>query len=184
MKLVVGLGNPGPKYAGTRHNVGFEVVDRLAARWRVGLGREQFHGWFGQTDVDAERVGVLKPTTWMNRSGQAVAAAVQFFKLGASDLVVIVDDLALPLGKLRMRASGSSGGHNGLQDIIERLGSEAWARVRVGIGEAEGVTSQYVLSKFSEDERAVINGALDRAADMIECWVRRGPESAMNDYNG
>lgn len=184
MKLVVGLGNPGPKYAGTRHNVGFEVVDRLAARWRVDMSREQFHGWFGQADVDADRVGLLKPTTWMNRSGRAVAAAVQFFKLGPTDLVVVVDDLALPLGKLRMRTSGSAGGHNGLQDIIERLGSDAWARIRIGIGQAEGLGAQYVLSRFSEQEQATMTIAFDRAADMVECWVRQGPESAMNKFNG
>ncbi len=192
MKLVVGLGNPGPKYAGTRHNVGFEVVDRLARRWGADLSGERFHGWFGQADVstpgaaagDVERVALLKPTTFMNRSGQAVSAAVRFYKLAATDVMVVVDDLALLPGKLRIRADGSAGSHNGLQDIIDRLGSQDWPRMRLGIGDAVGIPAQYVLGRFSEDDLALMNGAYDRATDAVVCWVKEGLAAAMNKYNG
>ncbi|GMU35930.1 MAG: aminoacyl-tRNA hydrolase [Phycisphaerae bacterium] len=184
MKLVVGLGNPGPKYAGTRHNVGFDVVDRLARRWRVDLSAEKFHAWFAVTDVGEERVGLMKPTTFMNRSGQAVAAATRFYQLSPADLMVVVDDLALPPGKIRIRSEGSAGSHNGLTDIIERLGRQDWPRLRIGIGPAEGIGAQYVLSRFAEDERATMEEALDRAADAVECWLKEGVATAMNRYNG
>ncbi len=183
MKLIVGLGNPGPKYAGTRHNVGFNVVDELAARWQIGMGAEKFHGWFGVGEFRGERVGLLKPTTYMNRSGQAVLAAGQFYKLELADLMVVVDDHALPLGRIRIRKSGSSGGHNGLEDIVTRLGSDAWCRLRVGIGEPVGDAKNFVLGGYEESERPVINASIKRAADAVECWVSEGPDQAMNKYN-
>lgn len=182
--MIVGLGNPGPKYAGTRHNVGFDVVDRLAARWRVDFSVEKFHAWFGSVDVFGERVVLLKPTTWMNRSGQSVLAAGRFYKLDLADMIVIADDLALPLGRLRMRRDGSSGGHNGLGDVMERIGSDAWCRLRVGIGEPLGDPATYVLRRFGDKETPVIEAAVKSAADAIECWIREGPSEAMNQYNG
>ncbi len=183
MKLIVGLGNAGPQYVGTRHNVGFEVVDILASRWRVSLGSEKFHGWFGQADVGGERVALLKPTTLMNRSGQAVVAAGRFYKLELADLLVIADDLALPLGRLRMRAGGSSGSHKGLQDIIDRVGSDAWCRLRIGIGEALGDAAAYVLSCFDKTEQAIMDRATERAADAGECWIENGAELTMTRFN-
>lgn len=181
--MIVGLGNPGPKYAGTRHNVGFDVVDELARRWQIGMGAEKFHGWFGVGEFRGERVGLLKPTTYMNRSGQAVLAAGQFYKLELADLMVVVDDLALPVGKIRIRKSGSSGGHNGLEDIVARVGSDAWCRLRIGIGEKVGDPKVYVLSTFDEMEKPVIRTATAKAADAVECWVAEGPDQAMNRYN-
>ena len=183
MKLIVGLGNPGPKYAGTRHNVGFDVLDELASRWQIGMGAEKFHGWFGLGAFQGERVGLLKPTTYMNRSGQAVLATGQFYKLELQDLMVVVDDHALPLGKLRIRKSGSSGGHNGLEDIVVRLGSDDWCRLRIGIGEKIGDPKVFVTSPFDEMERPVIKVSIGRAADAVECWVRLGPDQAMNKFN-
>ena len=183
MKLIVGLGNPGPKYAGTRHNAGFDVVDELAKRWFIGIGAEKFHGWFGVGEFRGERVGLLKPTTYMNRSGQAVLAAGQFYKLELADLLVVVDDHALPVGKLRIRKSGSSGGHNGLEDIVTRLGTEDWCRLRMGIGEKFGDPKVFVLTPFGESEKPVIKAAIAKAADAVECWVGEGPDQAMNKFN-
>lgn len=184
MKLIVGLGNPGPQYAGTRHNVGFDVVDVLASRWNVSLTVEKFHGWFGQSRIGDERIALLKPTTFMNRSGRAALAAGRFYKLEVSSLLVIADDLALPLGRLRMRASGSGGGHNGLEDIIERLGTEAWCRLRIGIGPPVGVPTVYVLGRFDEQQEAVMRRARQRGADAVECWIEDGVELAMTRFNG
>ena len=183
MKLIVGLGNPGPKYAGTRHNVGFDVVDELAGRWHIGMGAEKFHGWFGVGEFRKERVALLKPTTYMNRSGQAILAAGQFYKLELTELMVVVDDHALPLGRIRIRTSGSSGGHNGLEDIVTRLGSDAWCRLRIGIGEPVGDMKDYVLSGYEESEKPVIKEGIVRAADAAECWVVEGPDQAMNRFN-
>ncbi|MBI4717828.1 MAG: aminoacyl-tRNA hydrolase [Planctomycetes bacterium] len=184
MKLVVGLGNPGPKYAGTRHNIGFDVVDRLAARWNVSLRTEKFHAWFGDGDLRGVRAALLKPTTYMNRSGQAVVGALRFYQATAADLVVISDDLALPLGRLRMRGGGSSGCHLGLQDIIERLGTDQWCRLRLGIGAAVGRAADYVLDRFDPPEAELVVRVVDRAADAIECWLEHGPDTAMTRYNG
>ena len=184
MKLIVGLGNVGPQYAGTRHNVGFDVVDVLSMRWDIALGVEKFHGWFGTGRIGSQTVVVLKPTTLMNRSGRAVLAAGRFYKLEWEQLLVVSDDLALPLGRLRMRAGGSAGSHRGLQDIISRVGSDAWCRLRIGIGEPIGDASAYVLGRFCEDERSVVQSARDRAADAVESWVEHGVDLTMTRFNG
>ena len=184
MRLIVGLGNAGPQYAGTRHNVGFGVIDALAARWRVELNTEKFHGWFAQAEFRGERVVLLEPTTFMNRSGRAVTAAGRFYKLELSDLLIVCDDLALPVGRLRMRTSGSAGSHNGLQDIIDQVGGEDWCRLRIGIGERVGDGAGYVLSRFSREEEPIIERAVDRAAQAAECWITDGPETAMTRFNG
>ena len=183
MKLVVGLGNPGSNYAGTRHNVGFDVVDRLASRWNVSFGVEKFHAWFAKGEIREEPVVLLKPTTMMNRSGRAVLAAGRFYKLEVDELLVISDDLALPPGRLRMRQGGSAGSHNGLQDIVDRLGSDAWCRLRIGIGEPIGNSSSYVLSRFSPEESEIMDRAKERGADAVECWIDKGPEPTMTRYN-
>ena len=184
MKLIVGLGNPGPQYAGTRHNVGFDVLTRLAVRWNIDLTAEKFHASFGLGDAAGERVVLLKPTTFINRSGRAVVAAGRFYKLELERLLVIADDLALPLGRLRMRAGGSSGSHNGLQDVIDRLGTNDWCRLRIGIGAARSNPTAYVLGRFDASEEIVIEQARERAADAVECWIQHGVESAMTRFNG
>ena len=183
MKLIVGLGNPGPQYTGTRHNVGFEVVDELGRRHGISLGREKFHAWHGLGRIAGERVLLLKPTTYMNRSGRAVAAAGRFHKLELDDLLVIADDLALPTGHLRLRARGSAGSHKGLQDIIERVSSEEWCRLRIGIGAAPGSGTSHVLGHWGAEEEELMQRAYTRAADAVTCWVEQGPERAMNRFN-
>lgn len=184
MKLIVGLGNPGKNYEGTRHNVGFDVIDELARRWDMRLTSEKFHAWFDKGSVKQEGAVLLKPTTWMNRSGQAVLAAGRFYKLELEDLLVVADDMALPVGRIRMRASGSSGKHNGLQSIIDQLGSDQWCRLRTGIGEPVGNPSQFVTSRFDEADEKTMKRSRVRAADAIECWVEHGPELTMTRFNG
>jgi len=184
VKLIVGLGNPGKQYEGTRHNVGFAVIDVLAKRWRIDLTTEKFHAWHGTGDVRGERVALMKPTTFMNRSGQAVQAAGRFYKLEVADLLVISDDLALPPGRLRMRANGSSGGHNGLEDVGQRLGGFDWCRLRLGIGEAVGSGAGYVLGRFSADDESLMDIVYQRAADAVECWLENGAELTMTRFNG
>jgi len=155
----------------------------LAGRWRISLAAEKFHGWFGQGEVGGERVALLKPTTLMNRSGQAVMAAGRVYKLELADLLVIADDLALPVGRLRMRAGGSSGSHKGLQDIIDRVADDEWCRLRIGIGEALGDTAGYVLGRFTEAEQDMMERATQKAADAVQCWIENGPELTMTRFN-
>lgn len=185
MKLVVGLGNPGRKYEGTRHNVGYAVLAELARRHAVGSPRASFLGEVLEADLDGTRALLLSPTTYMNQSGASVQAAVGFYKSPLDELLVICDDLNLPLGKLRARSKGSAGGQKGLDDIIRRLGSEEFSRLRIGIGsppvgwEATG----YVLGRFTPDERIEIDRAIPRAADAVVDWAREGIEFCMNRYN-
>ena len=183
MKAIVGLGNPGSRYELTRHNVGFRVIDQLAKRWRIGMEREKFHAWYGDGAVGEESVALLKPTTFMNRSGQAVVAAGRFHQLNESDLLVVTDDVALPCGRIRLRPAGSAGGHNGLQDVIDRLGSESFARLRVGVGARQGDPVSYVLSPFLPEESPVMDRAIERAAEAAASWVTDGVDRAMNRFN-
>jgi PTH1 family peptidyl-tRNA hydrolase len=183
VKLIVGLGNPGARYAGTPHNVGFEVVDQFARRMGIGMAAEKFHAWFGKGEVHTHPVVLLKPTTFMNRSGEAVLAAGRFYKLELADLLVIVDDIALPLGRLRLRGSGSSGLHKGLQDIIDRLGTQEWSRLRVGVGPAVGDPAAYVTGPFDTRDEPDVQRARNRAADAVECWIQFGLEVTMNRFN-
>ena len=186
MKLIVGLGNPGPEYAGTRHNVGFDVVDRLARRFAPGAApRSKFAGLAIDAEIGGEKCMLLKPMTFMNLSGRSVLEAMQFFKLEASrDLLVIVDDLALPCGSIRLRPDGSSGGHNGLSDIGLKLGSNYWARLRIGIDPPGRVRqSDYVLGKFSPDQQQPVEASMAEAALAAEAWATRGLQEAMNRFN-
>jgi len=184
MRMIVGLGNPGAAYKGTRHNVGFETVDLLAARYGVEVKRRKFGALAGEFSAGCGKVLVMKPQQYMNRSGQAVATAAGFYKLSPSDLMVVTDDLALPPGRIRLRASGSAGGHNGLKDIIGRLGTEDFGRLRVGIG-GPGVvnTKDYVLSRPAEEELEAMNGAVGAAVEALVCWLEEGIDAAMRKYN-
>ncbi len=183
MKLIVGLGNPGTQYEHTRHNVGFRVIDLVAQRYQISMQTEKFHAWFGTGMMGSEKVVLLKPTTFMNRSGQAILAAVKFYRLESDDLIVVYDDVALDLGRLRIRKQGSAGGHNGLGDAITRLGSDAFCRLRVGIGKPIGSQTQYVLGRFAPDEQETIDKAVTRAADAVCIWVNNGVDESMNRYN-
>lgn len=183
MKLVVGLGNPGSRYRRTRHNLGFMVIDRLAERWAIDVTRERMNAWIGNGRFGEHAVVLAKPTTFMNRSGSAVQAIGHFYRLQRTDLLVVTDDLALPLGKLRLRAQGSAGGHNGLADIIERLGTQDFARLRVGIDSPTYGATDHVLGEFDPADAAVVQAAVDRAADAVACWIEYGVEAAMNRFN-
>jgi PTH1 family peptidyl-tRNA hydrolase len=185
LKLVVGLGNPGSKYESTRHNIGFEAVDRLAAGGSGSKFSKKFDGLVAETEIDFHRVLLLKPETFMNLSGRSVAQAARFYKIEAADLLVICDDLSLPLGKLRLRAGGSDGGQKGLRDITSHLGTEMYPRLRIGIGERGMIdASDFVLSRFKSSERPVIDEALIDATQAVAVWAGKGLEAAMNRFNG
>jgi peptidyl-tRNA hydrolase, PTH1 family len=185
MKLVVGLGNPGSKYDGTRHNIGFQVVDRLAEGGSGAAFSRKFDGLLAETEIAFQRVLLLKPQTFMNLSGRSVGQALRFYKLELADLLVLCDDLNLPLGKLRIRGGGSDGGQKGLRDISAALGSDAYARLRIGIGErGEADAVDFVLSRFRSSERPLIDDALILAAQAVAVWVAQGLAAAMNRFNG
>lgn len=188
MKVLVGLGNPGPQYAMTRHNAGFLALDRLAQR--AGLTeapKARFHAATVEGPVGGRKCLLLKPMTYMNRSGTAVAEALSFYKLDPSaDLLIIVDEVALPCGQIRLRPGGGAGGHNGLKDIQQRLGTEAYPRLRIGIGPKPAYIddqADYVLGRFGEDQWALVEPAIDRAAQAAETFVRDGIDAAMNRFN-
>jgi PTH1 family peptidyl-tRNA hydrolase len=193
MKLVVGLGNPGREYVGTRHNIGFEVVDRLAEKlgWvRSGefdrMARSKFDGLALDGPVsDSEKLLLLKPVTYMNLSGNAVQAAMGFYQATSADVMIVLDDLALPCGKLRIRPGGSDGGHNGLKDIQRALGTSQYPRLRLGIDPPPPPIAgkDYVLGRFSPEQRKLIGPAIDRATGAIVTWIDQGINTAMNQFN-
>jgi PTH1 family peptidyl-tRNA hydrolase len=186
MKLIVGLGNPGPKYESTRHNVGFDVLDRMARRHADSpIARARFHGVVVEASVDGQVTLLLKPTTYMNCSGQAVSEALRFYKLDpAADLLVIVDDTALACGVIRLRADGGAGGHNGLADIEQKLGTSEYPRLRIGVDPPGQIPQEaYVLGRFRPEQRDLIEPALEEAVDAGVCWVGHGVTEAMNRYN-
>jgi PTH1 family peptidyl-tRNA hydrolase len=183
MKLVVGLGNPGRQYAGTRHNVGFDVLNLLAERHRLDWESAPADALIAKWR--AASVLLAKPVTFMNLSGQAIGELLRFYKIELPDLFVIVDDVNLELGRLRARASGSAGGHNGLKSVIAAFGTEDFARLRVGVGrgDARRDLADHVLAKFDPDERTIVAEAVGRAADAAELFVAEGVEPVMNRFN-
>lgn len=185
MTLIVGLGNPGPEYAGTRHNFGFMVVNELARRWAIATDTSKFHGRFGSGAFAGRKVALLKPATFMNRSGQAVIDAVNFYKLEPGQILVVLDDLDLPVGRLRLRVRGSGGGHKGLTDVLSRLGTDQVPRLRCGIGSPPPMIdpAEYVLAKFFAEERDLVEKAIRDAADAIEVAIRDGFPRAMDRFN-
>ena len=184
--LIVGLGNPGKKYQGTRHNAGYMVLAQLAQTLSSGSPSRKFHGEIVETRAAGKNLLLLSPTTYMNNSGQSVSEAVRFYKLELSDLLVVSDDVDLPVGRIRFRDSGGSGGQRGVKDIINRLGSEKFSRLRVGVGRPpEGVdTADYVLSEFRSAEKPEIHESIRRAVQAALCWVEFGPGETANRFNG
>lgn len=187
-RLVVGLGNPGREYAGHRHNVGFMALDRLAAAVGIPLGQAKFQGRFGQGDVGRLRVLLLAPETYMNDSGESVSAAARFFKVAPEDLLVVHDELDLAFGRLQLKKGGGTGGHNGLESVVEQLGTTDFARLRFGIGKPQGPNAKervvgHVLHDFSTEEKAALEPLLERSVDMARAWVSLGLAEAMNRHN-
>ncbi len=181
MLLVVGLGNPGQKYAATRHNVGFMVVDKLAERWKAGAYREKFSGVFSR--LSSPDAVLLKPLTFMNLSGESVQAAMQFFKVELRDVLVVHDELDLPFGECRLKQGGGAAGHNGLRSIMQHCGGEAFPRLRIGIGRPRGESVSHVLGEFASAERATLDDVLDSAALGVEAVLAKGVAQAMNAFN-
>ena len=184
-RMVVGLGNPGGRYARTRHNVGFRVVDSVAETLGVELKEKKFGALLGRGEYEDVKVILVKPQKFMNRSGHVVASITGYYRIQRQDILVVSDDMALEPGRIRIRAKGSAGGHNGLADIISRLKSEEIARLRVGIGKSDtqpGV--DYVLAKPTSEENEPLEDGIGRARQAVLCWLGRGVEAAMNEFNG
>lgn len=184
--LVVGLGNPGDKYENTRHNAGFMAIDQLADRGDFPVQRLKFHALTHQATISDQGVLVMKPTTYMNLSGDAVAEAAAFYKVPADHILVLCDDVSLPVGKLRIRTSGSAGGHNGLKHIIARLGTDKFPRVKIGVGgkpHPDYDMADWVLGKFVGEDKTAMDEATLRAAQAVECYLKDGPQKAMNQFN-
>src|SRR2546427_12092951 len=186
--LIVGLGNPGLKYTRTRHNAGFQVVERLAKRWQAGWGMdEKFNSRLANAQYAGRKVLLCEPETYMNRSGAAVGKLAEYFRVPPGELLVVVGDADLPLGESRLRAQGSSGGHHGLESIEQRLGTRECARLRIGIARTARAVREianHVLGQFSAEEAALLRNILDRAGDQVECWLREGIARAMSQFNG
>lgn len=185
MWLIVGLGNPGREYQFTRHNIGFRVIDRLAFTWSIPLGRKSMRARWAKGHWEGQEVVLVKPQTFMNLSGEAVAWMVARFGVPVSKLIVVHDDLDFPLGEIRVRKAGGDGGHRGVKSIIERLGQREFVRVRMGIGrpDRKGVESNYVLETFSDQEKEVLVGHLQRGVEAVSCIVSKGAAVAMNEFN-
>ena len=184
--LVVGLGNPGARYESTRHNMGFLAVDRLAEREKLRFNKLRFKAWTAEWKLGEEKVLVMKPQTYMNLSGESVGAAARFYKIPADHILVVSDDISLPVGKLRLRSAGSAGGHNGLKNIIQHLGTDQFPRIRVGVGKKphpDYDLADWVLGKFVGEDKKAIDAAVKKAADAIECILKDGLDKGMNRFN-
>ncbi|HUZ07590.1 MAG TPA: aminoacyl-tRNA hydrolase [Candidatus Paceibacterota bacterium] len=185
--LIVGLGNPGAEYAKTRHNAGFLLVEKLAAKWKCDWANERkFKARIAKTDRNGGRILLCEPQTFMNLSGETVGALKDFYRLPMKQLMVAVDDADLPLGEIRLRASGSSGGHHGLESIEQHLASREFARLRIGIGRKDGARgiTNYVLGKFDPGGNELLDKVLERASNQVETWAEAGIEKAMSQFNG
>jgi PTH1 family peptidyl-tRNA hydrolase len=187
LNLIVGLGNPGAEYARTRHNAGYLLAERLAQRWQAGWVYERkFNARLASVQRNGRRVLLCEPQTYMNSSGEAVGAVVAFYRVRLAGLLVVVDDADLPVGEIRLRPRGSSGGHHGLESIEQRLGTREYARLRIGIGRQSGAReiTGYVLGRFSSTEAGLVDRVLSVASDQAETWLEAGIEKAMNQFNG
>ena len=185
--MLVCLGNPGDQYENTRHNVGFMVADQLGERYRLPIQKLKFKALTNVFTISGEKALVMKPVTYMNLSGEAVRPAADFYKIPPEHIIVISDDTALDVGKLRIRKGGSAGGHNGLKSIIQHLGTDQFPRIRVGVGKKphpDYDLADWVLGKFQGEDRKAIAAAVERCADAVECYIKEGPDRAMNKFNG
>lgn len=186
MYIVAGLGNPTREYEKTRHNVGFEVIDVLADMLGTTVEEKKFKGCYGRGMIGGEKVMLLKPQTFMNLSGESVRAAADFYKVDTDHIIIIYDDISLDVGQLRIRKKGSAGGHNGIKNIIAHLGTQEFPRIKVGVGDKPKKMdlADYVLSRFSKEDRAVMEDAFKEAAKAVEVMIKEGVDTAMNQFNG
>lgn len=185
MYIVVGLGNPGSRYSGTRHNVGFEVLDYMAEKHGVKLNKIKYKSLYNEVVIAGEKVILLKPQTYMNRSGEAVLEISRFYKVPVENIVVVQDDIDIKFGSLRIRQKGSAGSHNGMKSIIGLLGDDKFPRVKIGVGKSQPGEdlAEFVLGRFKPDERPIIDELVEKAGDSIECFIDQGIDVAMNKYN-
>ena len=184
--LLVGLGNPGTKYESTRHNMGWLALDSLMEKEKFTLNKLRFKAWTGMLDYKGHKILVMKPQTYMNLSGESVGEAARFYKVPADHVLVISDDVSLPVGKLRIRKSGSAGGHNGLKDIIAKLGTDAFPRIRIGVGappHPDYDMADWVLASFKNQDAEDMLAAAERAAQAAQCYITQGADRAMNRFN-
>ncbi len=184
MFLIVGLGNPGKEYEDTRHNIGFKVIDNIAKEYNIEINRQKFKGVYGEGFINNKKVMILKPTTYMNLSGESVREVVDFYNLENSEVIVIYDDISLEVGKLRIRDKGSAGGHNGIKSIIAHLGSDIFPRIKVGIGQPNGDLVKYVLGKFTKEEMTILSESIDASTKATEEIIKSDVKTAMNQFNG
>ncbi len=184
MKLIVGLGNPGPEYKNTRHNVGFMAVEAMASRFGVDKQQSKYNAMLGHCSIKGEKALLLKPLTYMNLSGRSVLPAMQFYKLNPEQLMVIYDDMDLAPGQLRIRKSGGAGGHKGMLSIINSLGTQEFPRMRIGIGRPEHHNNvDWVLSKLDREDQEIIQSTVESTVDAVEKWIKLGIDAAMNEFN-
>lgn len=184
MFLIVGLGNPGKEYEGTRHNIGFETIDYLSKKYNIDVNRTKFKGVFGEGFINNKKVVLLKPSTYMNLSGESIREAINFYKLESEEVLVIYDDISLEVGKIRIREKGSAGGHNGIKSIIANMSTDVFPRIKIGVGQPKGDLVSHVLGRFSQEEISDLNEVIEASSEAVEIIVKDGTKEAMNKLNG
>ena len=184
MYLVIGLGNPGDEYRHTRHNVGFDVIDLMAKKYNVSVNRIKFKGVYGEVNILCEKVILLKPSTYMNLSGESVREASSFYKIPNENIIIIYDDISLDAGKLRIRSKGSAGGHNGIKSILLNMTSDIFPRIKIGVGQPERSLIPHVLGRFSKEDRVIIERTFEESIKAVETIIAKGCVEAMNQFNG
>jgi len=184
MFLVVGLGNIGKQYEHTRHNVGFDIIDLIGDRYNILMNREKFKGMYGEGNISGKKVILLKPSTYMNLSGESVREVTNFYKIKNENIIVVYDDISLDVGRLRIRSQGSAGGHNGIKNIIANLGTDIFPRIKVGVGQPKGELVSHVLGKFSPDDSEKLKEVFKASMDAVENIISTGITESMNRFNG
>ncbi|AIY82421.1 peptidyl-tRNA hydrolase [Clostridium baratii] len=184
MFLIVGLGNPEEKYNNTRHNIGFEAVDYIADKYNIDINRKKFKGVYGEGFIGNEKVILMKPTTYMNLSGECIREVIDFYKLSNENILVIYDDISLDVGRIRIRPKGSAGGHNGIKSIINHLGTDEFSRIKIGVGQPKGDLVNHVLGKFSKEENEVLEESLEATKLATETIIKEDTQAGMNKFNG
>lgn len=184
MHLIVGLGNPGKEYEDTRHNVGFNFIDNLSLKYNISLNRIKFKGVYGEGFIQGEKCILLKPSTYMNLSGESVREIVNFYKIDSNDIIIVYDDISIEIGRMRIRTKGSAGGHNGIKSIISNLGTDEFPRIKIGVGCPKGDLISHVLGKFSKEDKMLIDNTIKASTEAVELIVKENLYESMNKFNG